>query len=442
VDANVLVFERIREEFAISGRISSAIQGGYKKAFSAIVDSNVTTIIAGLVLLHFDSGPIKGFALTLIIGIVSSMFTALFMTKFFFLEWIKNPKNKKLDMLNWFKNKNFNFLKQTKLTLILSTIIITIGSVFFIVQKNTIMGMDFTGGYTLNLEITPSEKGNYRSDVEEALVKSGLTQQEFQIRELSPSNNIRLFLSNSLDQQGNVFYGLDIKYNQIANGLSNQNPKVWWIISSLQNNGITITENSLASIDSSWAQISGQMSETMRNNAIFGLLLAMVGILVYITIRFEFKYAISATLCLAHDVLFTLAILAILHAINVPLQIDLNIIAALMTIVGYSLNDTIIVFDRIREDVKNMKNRKFTDIINHSLNVTLSRTLMTSGTTLLVLLPLIALGGSTILGFSLVMAIGVVFGTLSSLFVAAPLMLFFHKREEAKENPTVTILMN
>jgi SecD/SecF fusion protein len=138
-------------------------------------------------------------------------------------------------------------------------------------------------------------------------------------------------------------------------------------------------------------------------------------------------------LCLAHDVVFTIGTLAILHAFGVPVQIDLNIIAALMTIVGYSLNDTIIVFDRIREDIKLMKNASFSEIINHSLNLTLSRTLMTSGTTLLVLVPLILLGGSTILGFSLVMAIGVIFGTLSSLFIAAPLMLYFHKKDILKE---------
>jgi SecD/SecF fusion protein len=155
--------------------------------------------------------------------------------------------------------------------------------------------------------------------------------------------------------------------------------------------------------------------------------------LIYITLRFEFKYAMSATLCILHDVLFTLGFIAILHAFKVPLQIDLNTMAALLTIVGYSLNDTIIVFDRIREDVRLMRKSSFADIINHALNVTLSRTTMTSGTTLLVLIPLIALGGSTLFGFALVMAIGVIFGTLSSLFIATPLLKFFHDRELMKE---------
>ena len=161
--------------------------------------------------------------------------------------------------------------------------------------------------------------------------------------------------------------------------------------------------------------------------------------MLYITIRFEFKYAISATLCLAHDVISYFGLPRDSPSAAVPVQIDLNTVAALMTIVGYSLNDTIIVFDRIREDVRLMKKRSFSELINQSLNTTLSRTLMTSGTTLLVLLPLVLLGGSTIFGFALVMSVGVIFGTLSSLFIAAPLMKYFHDRELEKK-PTVELL--
>ncbi|NDD58493.1 MAG: protein translocase subunit SecD, partial [Chlamydiae bacterium] len=432
VDANVLVFERIREEFSISGRIASAIHAGYKKAFSAILDSNVTTVIAGLVLLQFDSGPIKGFALTLIIGIASSMFTALFMTKFFFARWIENPANKKLTMMNLFKAKKFDFLKWTKTALIASAIFILAGIACFVSQKQTIMGMDFTGGYALNLEINSGSEVDYRNIVENALIKEGVLSQDFQIRELNPSNHIRLFLSNTLENAGKAFYGMAPSQSIINAAYPGENPRINWIVSALEKNGVMLDPTSLNHLDSNWAEISGQMSETMRDNAIIGLAIALVGILLYITIRFEFKYAISATLCLAHDIVFTIGAIAMLHALGVSVQIDLNIIAALMTIVGYSLNDTIIVFDRIREDVRLMKNTSFSEIINHSLNVTLSRTLMTSGTTLLVLVPLVLLGGSTILGFSLVMAIGVIFGTLSSLFIAAPLMLYFHRRETDK----------
>lgn len=433
VDANVLVFERIREEFALSGRITTAVHAGYKKAFSAIIDSNVTTIIAALILLHFDSGPIKGFAISLIIGIVSSMFTALFMTRYFFAGWVQNPNNKKLSMMNAFSAKNFNFLKHTKVTMILSSVVIAIGCILFTMNRNTIMGLDFTGGYAITLEVQPKADMNYRSVVEKALVKQGAKSQDMQIRELTPQNHVRILLSRSLEQPGRPFANLQAVPSASDLNASEENPKISWVLNAMNQSGVSLVPSSMDTIESSWTEISGQMSDTMRNNAIVGLSLALLCILVYITIRFEFKYAISATLCLAHDIVFTVAALAILNAIGVPLQVDLNIIAALMTILGYSLNDTIIVFDRIREDVRLMRKSSFTDVINHALNITLSRTIMTSGTTLFVLLPLILLGGNTLFGFSLVMAIGVIFGTLSSLFIAAPLMLYFHKKEMEKE---------
>jgi SecD/SecF fusion protein len=425
VDANVLVFERIREEFALTGRIASAVQAGYKKAFSAIVDSNVTTIIAALILLHFDSGPIKGFAVTLIIGIVSSMFTALFMTKYFFSHWIQNPKHKSLSMMNAFKSKNFNFLKYAKKAMVFSLAFIIVGGAVVFKERNSLFGMDFTGGYALNLELVPSEGLNYRQAVEHALVHAGAKPQEIQVRELSPSNQIRVFLSHTLSQAGRPL--------ALAGEGELSEARIAWVISSLQKDGLEVDPLAVTSAAQNWTEVSGQMSDTMRNSAAIGLLLALLCIFAYITVRFEFKYAIGATICLLHDILFTFAAIAILHSLHVPVQVDLNTIAALMTIIGYSLNDTIIVFDRIREDSITLRKSHFTDIINHSLNVTLSRTIMTSGTTLLVLIPLIAMGGSTIFGFALVMGIGVIFGTLSSLFIAAPGMLFFHKKEGKRQ---------
>lgn len=442
VDANVLVFERIREEFAVSGRIASAVHAGYRKAFSAILDSNVTTLIAALVLFHFDSGPIKQFAVMLIIGIVSSMFSALFMTRFFFAGWVQNPAHRSLNMLNWFRAKNYNFLKHTKKTVIFSAAVILVGCFLLLAQRHTLFGMDFSGGYALNIELQvkegSKESTHYRQAVEDALLKQGASARDFQVRELSPASNLRIFLSRSLQQPGHPFYGMPLENDLKEPAFRFElNPRIVWVVNALEKSGLKISPASLQNLDKNWTEVSGQMSDSMRNNALIGLCLALLCILVYITFRFEFKYAISATLCLAHDVLFTLGLLAILHALGVGIQIDLNTVAALMTIVGYSLNDTIIVFDRIREDVRLMRKSTFTEIINHSLNVTLSRTTMTSGTTLLVLIPLILLGGSTLFGFSLVMAIGVIFGTLSSLFIAAPLMKYFHDRELQRDSKLV-----
>ena len=434
VDANVLVFERIREEFALSKRLASSIQAGYRKAFSAIFDSNLTTIIAAIILLNFDSGPIKGFALTLIIGIVSSMFTALFMTRYFFAGWVQNPKHKVLKMAHLIKKSSIDFLKYQKISFTLTLVVILIGGYLFINKRHTMLGMDFRGGYSLTLELKPQVAQNYRSAVEKALIKAGLNSKDFQVRELSPTNQINILLSRSLDQSGYPFEGLPLETDVTTFSYHYENnPRILFIVNALETAGLYLTSTSLETLENSWTSISGQMSNAMRNNAFIGLAIALISILIYITIRFEFKYAMSATLGLAIDVLVTLALVTIFHTFKAPVQIDLNTIAALMTIIGYSLNDTIIIFDRIREDLKVMRKHSFEKIINHALNITLSRTIMTSGTTLVVLLALLFLGGITIFGLSLVMVIGVVFGTFSSLFITTPLLLILHKKELKKE---------
>jgi SecD/SecF fusion protein len=209
-----------------------------------------------------------------------------------------------------------------------------------------------------------------------------------------------------------------------------KNPRIMWVVNALKDSGLDIQKSQLDSLDKNWTVMSGQFSDAMRYNAGVGLLIALFSILVYITFRFEFKYAVGAVVALVHDVIITLGVLAFFHWLGFPVQIDLQVVGAIMTIIGYSLNDTIIVFDRIREDIKIMRKMEFHELVNHALNVTLSRTIMTSGTTLLVLLALVLLGGKSIFAFSLVMTIGVVVGTLSSLFIAAPVMIYFHDREE------------
>ncbi|NDE00073.1 protein translocase subunit SecF [bacterium] len=210
------------------------------------------------------------------------------------------------------------------------------------------------------------------------------------------------------------------------------NPRLNTIMESLQNGGVKISDTSLKEVHFTFKSVSGQMSDAMRKNASVGLLIALLAILVYITLRFEFKYAISATLGLLYDIVVTLSILAVLHQVGLPIQIDLNAVAALMTIAGYSLNDTIIVFDRIREDQRLQGKAGFKELVNRSLNVTLSRTLLTSSTTLLVLVCMVIFGGSSIFGFSLLMSIGVVVGTLSSFFISSLLLVFFDSYESKK----------
>lgn len=435
VDANVLVFERIREEFSISGRIASAIQAGYRKAFSAIIDSNITTIIAAFILLQFDSGPIKAFAVTLIIGIVSSMFTSLFMTRYFFAGWVQNPKNKALTMSKFINKTNINFLAYSKQAIAISLIVILAGSYFFVTQRKTLFGMDFTGGYSLNVEMVENpEINSYRIATVEALLAQGATSNDVHVRALSKPNQLRIQLGTGMEEKGHPFYQMPEKVTDGPFQYSyQQNPRINWVVDALAAHNLTIVPSELKDLPTHWSVVSGQLSDSMRNNALIGLFFALVSILIYITFRFEFKFAISSVIGLLHDVLITVGVIAMLHALGVMVQIDMQVIGAIMTIIGYSLNDTIIVFDRIREDLHIMRKMSFAEIINHALNVTLSRTIMTSGTTLLVLLVLVVLGGKSIFSFALVMAIGVLVGTASSLFIAAPMLLYFHEREKQQE---------
>lgn len=430
VDANVLVFERIKEELAAGKRLSAAIAAGYQKAFTAILDSNVTTIIAALILLNFDAGPIKGFAITLIIGIASSMFTALFMTRAYFTHWLSKASDRSLKMSNWVQSSTLNFLKGSKVAITLSVAIIAIGGTLLTQHSSTLFGMDFTGGYALEFEVASHEDAS--TAVSGALQNSGASAQDFQIRQLNPSTHLRVLFSTAMEQSGNPFHNA-------TDTIGTHSPQVTWVLNALNQEGIQLTSESLAAIDANWVAISGQMSDSMRNNALIGLGIAFVCIFIYLTIRFEATYAASAIICLLHDVCITLGIMGLLHAFKVPVQIDLNTIAALMTIIGYSLNDTIIIFDRIREDVKQMRGQPLSAVVNHALNATLSRTSITSGTTLIALLSLVLLGGSSIFSFALVMTIGVVFGTLSSWFIAAPLLLAFH-RMASKKSLVVTEL--
>ena len=408
VDANVLVFERMKEELAITRNISMALEAGYKRAFSAIFDSNVTTIIAALILLNFDAGPIKGFAMTLIIGIVSSLFTALFMTRTYFSWWARRKPHKKLRMSHWVRSSSINFLKKSRIAFGVVGAITLIGGSLFFSHRQTILGMDFTGGFAGSFELEKHEPSfDYATAVSQALIAQGISAQDFQVRALTPENHLRVLFSSKIDR-----------------------PELQqWMLSSLEGNGLLLTKESRTALDQNWSAVTGQMSDTMRNNAIIGLLLAFASIFVYLMIRFETTFAVASLLCLAIELVVTLGFMGILHACGLPVQIDLNTIAALMTIIGYCLNDIIIIFDRIREELHRGRVHSFAQVINGSLNATLGRTAITSGITFFVLLILVFMGGPTLLSFALIMAIGVFIGTLSSWFIASSLLLYLQRRK-------------
>ncbi len=424
VDANVIVFERIKEELTKNVSLKRALFSGYEKAYSAIFDANITTVIAGIILFNFDAGPIKAFAITLIIGTLSSLFSALFVTRVFFNWWLERSRKCQLFTKRSFYKPSFAFLTKAKYLFLLSTTLIISGGGAALLQKQSLLGLEFQGGYSLTVELTPKETVSYRKEVRTALIKAGMHPSAIQIRELNQPNHLRILLGSSLEE----------KTRSIANVAKNaypfeKNPSIRWIIEALQADDLSIKEESLAHLHESFSSVSAQFSSHVKTQALIGLLLAFVGIFCYLTLRFEFSYAAAAILCLLHDVLVSLGAISLLRFFGMPLQLDLHAVAALMTIIGYSLNDTIIVFDRMREDLLRTEKASFSDLIEQAINGTLSRTLMTSLTTLLSLSTLVCFGGAAIFNFSFIMAMGVLFGTASSLFLAGPFLLLFSPKK-------------
>lgn len=427
LDANVLVFERIKEELASGARVGASIARGYKKAFSAIIDSNVTSLIAALILFQFDAGPVKAFALTLITGIVASLFTGLFVTRYIFSRWLETGEKTELPMANVIPKTSFAFMKRAPLFLWASAVVVIAASVALVFTRNSLLGLDFTGGHilTVHLENSPS-----REAVEHALTKAGAGNGEFQVRELAQSGQFKLYFSTRMENQGSPWAHLEKPMNPEALSYTyEQHPEIVWIVSALKDSGLVIETSTLARLSDDWNSVSGQLSDIMKQQAILGLMAAFAAIFVYIALRFAVKHAICAIIGLVFDLVVTLALVVLLHTAGVPITVDLNTIAALLTILGFSLNDTIIVFDRIRDEILLHRRSAFREVIDLALNVTLSRTMMTSGITFLVLFILVLLGGMTLFNFSIVMLLGVVVGTLSSLFVASFSLYFLEKRD-------------
>jgi SecD/SecF fusion protein len=382
VDANVLIFERIREEAKLGKALRASIHVGYDKAFWTILDANVTTLITALILFQFGTGPVRGFATTLSIGIIASMFTALFVTRLI-MDIITSGRNglKSLKMLRFFDQTNIPFVKIRKWTYALSIVVIFVGMFFFVNRGPANYGIDFTGGTLQQFEFDQSvEIGAMRG------VLGGIG------------------LSDSVIQQFGE--GRDF----IVRSVSDRSEE---IIEAMKR---SFGEGSFEVMRVE--TVGPAVGEDLRNAAFKAFLYAMIGICVYISLRFEFRFAITAIIALLHDVLVSLGMLAITGR-----EISLPVIAALLTIVGYSINDTIVVFDRIREDRKFMRRSSQEEIINTSINQTLSRTVLTSLTTMLVVVSLFVFGGKVINDFAFVLLVGVAVGTYSSIFVASPLLL-------------------
>ena len=388
IDANVLIFERLREEMAAGKSLAAAVGSAYDKAFSAIFDANVTTLITSAILFWQATGPVKGFAITLTLGIMASMFSALLFTRTTFGFMLENFGLKKLRMLNWIPARSIDFLGKRGLALALSLVVI-LGSIGFFAwrgQKN--FGVDFTGGDLLVLGTSqPVTLAEVRRIVDGAGVGESTLQ--------------------SAMEEGRELITVQSRFNTadtILERLQQDMPEAGW----------TIEQNDT---------VGPRVGRELAGRSLFALTLGLIGILIYVTIRFEFSFALGAIVALLHDVIITIGVFSMLGR-----EISLVMVGAVLTIAGYSINDTIVVFDRVREGLRSGRRGSVASIMNACINETLGRTILTGGTTLLATAALFFLGGPVLSDFALAIIIGVLVGTYSSIFVASPIVLWWSKR--------------
>jgi SecD/SecF fusion protein len=397
VDANVLIFERIREELQAGKSVLNAIGSGYSKAFSTILDANVTTLLTAAILFWQGSGSIRGFAITLSAGILVSMLMVLVFTRLFLETVADKAKLKTMKMFTIIKaNTQIDFVGKRVPAIAFSLILIIATWAMFIQKGHDNFGIDFTGGtsYMFRFAQQPAVE-----QVRETLDSAGITDATIQYqRSLGDT-----------DKKADV---LEIKI-----GFEEGDAALAAMQTAFADNGM---------IEAGEEKIGAQIGAELKKKGITAIAVAMIGIIIYISIRFEFAFAVGAIVALLHDILITVGIYCLLGR-----QLSLPIIAALLTIVGYSVNDTIVVFDRIREDIKLMKGKAtYREIANMSINQTLSRTLLTSLTTLLTVVMLVFVGGGAINDFAVALLIGVIVGTYSSIFIATPVVLLWHKEEK------------
>ena len=424
VDANVLIYERIREEIRSGKMIKSAVADGYKNAYSAILDSNITTILIGIVLAYFGVGPVRGFATTLIIGILTSLFTAIFITRIIFTKML--DKDRKITVgnkltNNAFTNLHFDFLKGSKIAFIISGTLIVVG-IISLCTLGLKQGIDFTGGrnYVVKFEnnVVPEEVANALEGVygDRPIVKT-----------FGDANQVKITTQYKIDQIKDKAAGEEAD-NLLYTGLKNGKflPE-------------GVDEQTFFEQYRQTSQVVGPtVADDIKTKSSVAILLGLVVMFLYILLRFrKWQYSLGATIALIHDVLITLGLFSLLYAVMpFNMEIDQAFIAAILTIVGYSINDTVVIFDRIREYTGLYPNRDRKSVINSAVNSTVGRTINTSMTTLVVLLAIFIFGGESIRGFCFALLIGVIVGTYSSIFIASPMAYLFgvgkKKGEETK----------
>ena len=422
VDANVIIYERIKEELRAGKGLGLAIADGYKNAYSAIIDGNLTTIITGIVLAVFGSGPVQGFATTLVIGIITSLITSIFVSRLIF-EWrLKRKKNITFDnkyTRNILQNTKVDFVSIRKYAYIFSVSAMIIGG-GFIVVKGFSYGVDFTGGRTY---VVRFDKEVSTEDVRAAVLAE--FQEGIEVKQFGGANQMKIttkFMIENDDPETDKL--VDEKLYNALNGLYAAAISYDEFTSTTDNpNGIIQSE-----------KVGPTIADDIKRDAMIAIVFALLAIFLYIAARFRnWSWGSGGVIALAHDAVFTMGFFSIFTGIlPFSLDVDQTFIAAILTIIGYSINDTVIIFDRIREYRTLYPKRDLRTNINEALNSTLARTMNTAGTTLVVMIAIAIFGGEVIRGFSVALIIGIVIGTYSSIFIASNVVYDIVSKREAK----------
>ncbi|WP_291785401.1 protein translocase subunit SecDF [Cecembia sp.] len=423
IDANVLIFERIKEELRNGAGILAAINEGYNKAFSAILDSNVTTFLTGAILYALGQGPVKGFAIVLMIGIASSFFSAVFITRVIVTWMTKKGERSKISFATPFAKNvlsqlNIDFLGKRRVAYLISTSIIVIG--LGIAAVNGLkFGVDFTGGRSYIVQ--------FAQPVTATDLKIGLDSEfdgSVEVKTYGANNVMKVttsYLINEDDDDSNA----EVERRVIEGIASVTGLSFGLDAASLSDSEFAITGSS---------KVGATVADDIKKSSAEAMFFALVAIFLYILLRFrKWQFSLGSIIALVHDVFFVIAAFAIASALGATFEIDQVFIAAVLTVVGYSINDTVIVFDRIRENIENRGTSKLVKMFNDAINQTMARTLITSATTLIVVLVLLIFGGEVLRGFSFALLIGVLIGTYSSIYIATPVVVDLMKRELASE---------
>ena len=419
IDANVLIFERIKEELRNGANLKQAISNGYDKAFTSIIDANFTTLLVGLILYNLGQGPVKGFAITLIIGIICSFFSAVYITRVI-VERLSRKGDKSPLRFSFPFSRNLltslkiDFLGRRKIAYYFSISFISLGLISLIIKGLT-LGVDFKGGRSY---VVTFDNTQIPSEIETGLQQS-FDNEGVEVKTFGADNILKITTSYLINDDSDDA-DVNVK-DRLVSGLKGIT-------------GLSFTEDdTMVNQDnftiSSSSKVGATIADDIKNSSFSSGLIALIAIFIYILIRFrKWQFSTGAVFALFHDTLFVISAFSIANLFGVSYEIDQVFIAALLTIIGYSINDTVVVFDRIRENLGIKAGSEIIPVVNESINKTISRTLITSMTTFIVVLVLFLFGGPSLSGFSFALLIGIIVGTYSSIFVATPVFVDLFKK--------------